>query len=182
MKVGLIRHFKVDCYTPEPWCLITPEQFAQWLDQYELSDIQQPEDLPNLGIWSKCYTSNMPRAIKTAKTIFNGPIVETEALREVVMYPPIKKSIKLPMILWVYLGRFAWMLSHKSQLESKANFEKRLKYIVEEIILKDRDDVLIVSHGFLMYFLRKELLRLGFKGSNFTLAQNGVVYVFEKYE
>ena len=90
------------------------------------------------------------------------------------------ETFKLPILLWLFLGRIAWAISDKSQIESKLMFAERVKYILEELILKEDNDVLIVSHGFLMMFLRKELVNRGFKGPNFKRAENGKIYVFEK--
>ena len=133
MKVGLVRHFEVEYKLPSLFTWITPEQFEQWLNEYEMADIKNCEAEPDI-IWGKCYSSDSPRAVKTAQKLFNGPINETRILRELVVSPPIRKSIKLPLCLWFVIGRIAWMLSHKSQVESKLMFEKRLKQIVQEII------------------------------------------------
>jgi len=180
MKVGLLRHFEVECQLPGLGRLMTPDQFQQWLNEYEMSDIKDGKVESSVITWEKCYSSDLPRALKTARQIYSGQIIETQALRELVLCPPTHRNIKLPVILWLILGRMAWMLSHKSQIESKLMFEKRVSYILEEIILSDDKDVLIVSHGFLMMFLRKELLKRGFKGPSFRRADNGKIYVFEK--
>jgi broad specificity phosphatase PhoE len=180
MKVGLIRHFEVDCPIPGISKLMTPDQFRQWLQEYETSDIKYDNFEANMMRWDKCYSSDLPRALKTAQKIYSGHIIATKELRELVICPPTDRNIKLPILLWLTLGRMAWMLSHKSQIESKLMFQERVKYILEEFILKDDQEVLIVSHGFLMMFLRKELLKLGFKGPNFRKADNAKVYIFEK--
>ena len=180
MKVGLVRHFEAECHIPSIFSLMTPGQFHQWLDAYEISDIKAGKVDPSALIWEKCYSSDLPRALKTAQKIHPGPIIETKALRELVLCPPTNRNIKLPVLLWLILGRIAWMLAHKSQVESKLMLEERVTYILEELILKDDKDVLIVSHGFLMMFLRKELLKRGFKGPSFRKAANGKIYVFEK--
>lgn len=180
MKVGLVRHFEVDCQMPGIGKLMTPDQFRQWLQEYETSDIKYTKVEPSAITWNKCYSSNLSRAIKTARNFYDGQIIETQALRELVIYPPTDINIKLPILLWLIFGRMAWMLSHKSQIESKSRFQERVNYILEELILKDDKNVLIVSHGFLMIFLRKELLKHGFKGPEFKKADNGKLYIFEK--
>ncbi|WP_094605537.1 hypothetical protein SPSIL_013140 [Sporomusa silvacetica DSM 10669] len=180
MKIGLVRHFEVEYQLPSKLKLMTPNQFKQWLYEYEISDIKESRVEPSSIKWEKCFSSDLPRAVKTAQKLFAGQIIETKALRELAIFPPTNRNIKLPILLWLFLGRMAWMLSDKSQVESKLMFDERLKYILEEIILKEDDDVLLVSHGFLMIFLRKELLKRGFKGPNFKRAENGKIYVFEK--
>ncbi|VBB07787.1 Hypothetical protein LUCI_3052 [Lucifera butyrica] len=180
MKVGLVRHFEVECKLPGISNLVTPGQFQEWLHEYEMSDIIEGNIEPSAIIWEKCYSSDLPRALKTAQKIYSGQVVETKALRELVICPPTDRNIKLPVPLWLILGRMAWMLSHKSQIESKLLFEKRVKYILEELILKEDRNVLLVSHGFIMMFLRKELIKRGFIGPGFGRAKNGKIYVYEK--
>lgn len=180
MKVGLVRHFEVEHQPSNNLKLMTPNQFKQWVRKYERSGIKDCLLNPDRVIWEKCYSSDLPRAVKTAQKLFDGEITETKALRELPIFPPTSINIKLPVILWLFLGRIAWMLSHKSQVESKPMLKERVKYIVEEIILKNDQDILIVSHGFLMIFLRKELLKQGFRGPNFNRAVNGEIYVFER--
>jgi len=180
MKIGLVRHFEVECQLPGLGRWMTPGQFQQWLHEYEMSDIKDGEIEPSGIMWDKCYSSDLPRAFKTAQKIYDGQIIETKALRELVICPPTDRNIKLPVLLWLLLGRMAWMFSHKSQLETKPFFKERVKSIVQEIILKEDKDILIVSHGFLMIFLRKELIKRGFRGPNFKRPSNGKIYVFEK--
>lgn len=180
MKVGLVRHFEVECRLPSLGNLMTPSQFQQWLHEYEMSDIKDGKVEPSKIIWDKCYSSDLSRALKTAQKIYSDQIIETNALRELVICPPTNRNIKLPVLLWLLLGRIAWMLSHKSQIENKLMFKERVKFIMEELILKNEKDILIVSHGFLMMFLRKELLKHGFKGPSFRTPDNGIIYVFEK--
>lgn len=180
MKVGLVRHFEVECQMPNISKLMTPNQFRQWLQEYEMSDIKYGTLELSMIKWDKCYSSDLPRAIKTAQKIYDGQIIETRALRELVIYPPTDINIKLPILMWLIFGRMAWMLSHKSQLENRLIFKERVNYIVKDLMFKGDKNVLIVSHGFLMVFLRKALLKHGFKGPDFRKAENGKLYIFEK--
>lgn len=180
MKVGLVRHFEVAQQPSSNFKLMTPNHFKQWLQEYEISDIKDCMTEASGIVWKKCYSSDLPRAVKTAQKLYDGEIIELKALRELPIFPPTNINIKLPVVLWLFLGRIAWMLSHKSQVESKLIFSERVRSILEEIILKNDQDILIVSHGFLMLFLRKELLKQGFRGPNFKRAVNGKIYVFEK--
>lgn len=45
---------------------------------------------------------------------------------------------------------------------------------------KYKVNVLLVSHGAIMYYIRKELLINGFTGPSVTKAKNGFLYTFEK--
>jgi broad specificity phosphatase PhoE len=71
------------------------------------------------------------------------------------------------------------LLNHKSQPVSKLEIKKQLSETLDNI-LAGNEDTLIVSHGGVMMFLRKELMRRGFRGPEFKIANNGQLYVFEK--
>ena len=45
---------------------------------------------------------------------------------------------------------------------------------------KNDKDILIVSHGALMWCLRKALISKGFTGPHFAKAKNGYLYTFKK--
>jgi broad specificity phosphatase PhoE len=179
MKVGLVRHFKVKRGYPDKK-FVTHKELFQWLDEYEASDIEVGEtDLGSVE-WKRCFASDLSRAAKTAEIIYDGDIMKMKELREVQIYPLFKRNIKLPFLLYPVLIRLAWLMKHKSQLESKSDVEKRVKAVLDDILSQSDEDVLIVSHGALMIFMRKELLRRGFKGPKFKTPENGKLYLFEK--
>jgi broad specificity phosphatase PhoE len=179
MKIGLVRHFKVKRgYPTQKW--ITPGEFTQWMEEYEASEVEDAEvDLGGVS-WQKCYVSTIRRAEYTAETIYDGELIKTDALREVPIYPLFKRNIKLPMILYPILIRIAWYFNHKSQLEPRTDVEKRIAKIVDRILDESEDNALVVSHGGVMMFMRKELLRRGFKGPKLGKLENGKLFVFER--
>jgi broad specificity phosphatase PhoE len=75
--------------------------------------------------------------------------------------------------------RLAWWFNHPSQSGSKREVLEKIERIVDRVISEDQD-VLIVGHGGVMMFMRKELIRRGFSGPAFRRPHNGVVYIFEK--
>jgi len=180
MKIGLVRHFKVKRGFPEKK-FITGEEYLQWIKEYDASDIEIGEyDLQGIQ-WKKCFTSNMHRASKTAAHIYDGQVVITDQLREIRAYPISKRKIKLPVIVWIIMVRIAWFFNHKSQLESRQDVDQRINDLLDEILSQDQEDVLLVSHGGLMLFLRKELIRRGFIGPRLNgTPVNGKLYVYER--
>ncbi|MEH7390832.1 histidine phosphatase family protein [Bacillus sp. JJ1503] len=179
MKIGLVRHFKVKDAIPEKtW--MTPAELSKWFEDYDLSDIEKGEtDLQNLE-WETCYSSDLSRAEKTAHAIFVGKIIKTEKLREVKAYPIIQANIKLPYQLWAVFVRLAWLFNHPSQKDSVKAVKERINLFLDEVFSAGNEHVLIVSHGALMIFMRKELLKRGFKGPKISHPKNGILYVFEK--
>ena len=49
-----------------------------------------------------------------------------------------------------------------------------------EMIDSHQEDLLVVSHAGMMLYLRKELLRRGFCGPKFGMAEHARLYVFER--
>lgn len=179
MKIGLVRHFKVTRgYPTEKW--ITPSEFDQWMKEYEASDVEETEvDLGGIN-WHQCYSSTVRRAEITAEKIYNGELIKTDELREIPVYPFFKRDIKIPMILYPLCIRTAWFFNHKSQLERRTDVEKRVSKVVDRILEGNSENTLVVSHGALMMFMRKELIRRGFKGPKLGRPQNAKLYLFEK--
>ena len=79
----------------------------------------------------------------------------------------------------VIMIRLAWLLNHNSQPESKDDVKKRIEIALDQILGTEKN-ILIVGHGGIMLFMRKELLKRGFIGPSFKNPKNGELYVFEK--
>ena len=179
MRIGLVRHFKVLKEFPLGIKMVSQSQILEWFNEYDKADIEVSNtQLGNID-WDVCYTSDLHRAKKTANSIFNGQIIENEDLREIKFYPIFKKDIRLPLIFWPVLIRLAWYFNHKSQIKHKIESLKKIKDFVEEILSSQLENVLIVSHAALILYLRKELIRCGFRGPRFRKARNGRLYVYE---
>jgi broad specificity phosphatase PhoE len=82
MKVGLVRHFKVKKEFPKK-TFTSQDELFEWFAQYDASDIEEGEvDLCGVE-WKRCFTSDLPRAVKTAEKIYSGNIIKMKELREV---------------------------------------------------------------------------------------------------
>jgi broad specificity phosphatase PhoE len=177
MKIGLLRHFKVTLGYPGK--LVTSKELLIWQQEYNESQIEEIEIEHRGQIWSKCYSSDLERAKITASRAFDGNIIYSEDLREMSLYPVIRSGLRLPLWLHVTLIRVAWYLGHKSQKESKKEVITRINRVLDEAIAND-EDILIVGHGGIMMFMRKELLKRGFSGPKFNRPENAKLYIFEK--
>lgn len=177
MKIGLVRHFKVDQDFPSGK-YVTADFMGQWFKDYDEADIVYGET-PLLDVdWKACYASDMTRAVKTAESIYPDKIIQMKELREIPS-PPLKGKVKLPFILWAIWIRCSSFLNKQTRAEIK-KAEKRINLALDEIFAKGEGDILIVSHAALMVYMRKELIRRGFAGPKFKIASNGKLYIFEK--
>ncbi|WP_378956133.1 hypothetical protein [Pelosinus sp. sgz500959] len=175
MRIGVVRHFEVDCSHK---CVLSDEEFQEWVRQYDCSPIRKVTMPVEKYNWEKCYCSNLPRAIETAKYIYRGVITESVLIGEVPIMPIFKSSIKLPHAFWMIAGRIAWFLSHRSQPETMKQTKDKVERFVSDIIA-DSEESVLVTHGFLMMQIQQELINVGFAGERFKRAKCGKVYVFE---
>ncbi|MGD6831289.1 histidine phosphatase family protein [Sutcliffiella halmapala] len=177
MKIGLIRHFKVTRGYPDN--RVTAEELLKWVEEYDASEVEENDlDLKNID-WKRCYSSDLPRAVKTAEKAFKGDISFLKELREITVAPIFPPNRRLPLKLHLLSIRMAWLFNHKSQPVSKRELQKRISDTLDKILFS-KENTLIVSHGGVMMLLRKELLRRGFRGPEFKIANNGELYLFEK--
>lgn len=178
LRVGLLRHFKVERGYPNT--TISTDEFVQWVKEYDESGVIANDlDMKNIE-WKKCYSSDLPRAVTTAQAAFSGNIEYLEELREIPQAPLFQTNMKLPHPLHIVSIRTAWYFNHKSQPESRNEVVKRINSSLDKILESTTDDVLIVGHGGIMYFMQKELIKRGFIGPKIRKPMNGEVYLFEK--
>jgi len=176
MKIGLVRHFKVK--QPFPTGMrISAEDIAEWFRTYDEAEVEEGStDLGGVE-WKACYASDLPRAIYTAEKIYGGPIERMRELRELPA-PKFRTSVKLPFLGWGLLIRFSYLINRQTRQDIKAA-KTRINTVLDQAESQNDGHVLIVSHGALMAYMRKELIRRGFRGPKFALAENGKLYIFE---
>ncbi|CAM2991663.1 histidine phosphatase family protein [Hathewaya histolytica] len=177
MRIGIVRHFKVDYKVNG---MMSSSDFEEYVTSYDNAlVIENKIDLGH-SQWSKCYCSDLKRAIITAKSIYDKELEITDLLREVKMYPVKKSQLKIPSFLWSISSRIAWKLNHHSQLETITYTRKRAKEFLSKLDLNSDENILIVSHGFFLITLINELKLLGFNGGVPSEMKNGYLYILEK--
>lgn len=175
MKIGLVRHFKVKHKAPEK-ILLTASEVIEWFSGYDLADVEhQAVDLKNVN-WERCFSSPLPRAMTTAKSIFDGEIEIVNELKELAVSPLLNSNLNLPFIVWAILIR----IKSSSENDTLKRFRNTIKTFVDELLLQEEKQTLVVSHGFVMIYLQKELKSRGFNGKSFGSPANAKVYIFEK--
>jgi len=177
MRIGLVRHFPVTEPWPSGW--VTSSELQEWRKRYEAAaPIVGPIDVSAVK-WQRCFSSDLKRAFVTAQTAYSGTITQTPLLREADIPKLPTGKLRLPVWGWRLLLRFTWFAGHKSQRVARDEFHARIKAIAD-LLEQKPVDTLVVSHAGVMFFLRKELLRRGFQGPAFKLAEHARLYVFER--
>lgn len=177
MRIGLLRHFKVKCPHKR---IMTSKEFREWSERYEISKVIK-KHVEMYGIeWDICYSSDLPRAVTTAKEVYSGNIHLDKLLREVDNAPFIHaEKIKLPFEVWHICGRLAWFFKSKSQPESIKGTRRRINQFLDSIDYS-KGNILIVFHGFMLYNFQRELRRRGFEGKKIKKVKNGFLYEYIK--
>ncbi|MFP3393327.1 histidine phosphatase family protein [Brevibacillus sp. SIMBA_040] len=176
VKIGLIRHYKVKHEYPTG-TPINADELNEWFRRYDEAEIERGyTDLQGFE-WNECFTSDLPRAVKTAEIIYKGSIRKMAELQEVPP-PRFTMSVKLPFFAWAILIRSS-MFFNKQTRQAVRQAKSRVNEVLDKAVSLEKENVLIVSHAGLMMFMRKELIRRGFKGPTFRHAENGKLYIFE---
>src|SRR6187549_86649 len=157
MRIGLIRHFKVNHPFPvKRW--LSKAEVIKWFEEYDntLNIEYKKVDLGNIN-WIRCYSSNMVRAVNTANHIYDGEITEIAELSELNILHRLSDRIKLPFLVWGIVVR----IKSFSLNEDVNEFKKRIIAFIEKTIANNEGDILIVSHWFVMRVIQKELVKRG---------------------
>lgn len=175
MKIGLVRHFKVNHPFPDK-LFLSKSEVIKWFAEYDKTENIQYKNVDLNGIdWKRCYSSTMIRAVNTAKHIYSGEIVKITELQELDILHTLSDRIKLPFILWGLIVRI-----NSISANNETNiFKNEIIEFLDKILVDDKSDVLIVSHWFVMRVIRQELMKRGFVGDNFKSNEYGVLYVYE---
>lgn len=177
MRVALVRHFKVSEPMPCGW-MTAPELLA-WKARYDVAEVCPFEVTLDSESWPCCYVSDLLRARETARRIYFGEIQPMAELREAEFGLFPTGRCRLPAWVWRIMLRLAWMTGHSSQRQFRDDFRCRVRRMAD-LISTSKTDVLVVSHAGMMFYLRKELLRRGFRGPKFSIADHARPYVFER--
>jgi len=177
MRVGLVRHFKVSEPMPSGW--LTALELQEWRERYDLAEICPFEVSIDSESWARCYASHLARAEATARRIYFGDIQLTSELREAEFGLFPTGRWRFPAWVWRMLQRLTWMTGHSSQREFRDDLRDRVGRVADLIDSCDTD-ALVVSHAGMMFYLRKELLRRGYRGPKFRIAGHAQIYIFER--
>ena len=178
MKIGLVRHFKV--ISPKGKKYLTSTEFNNSMSGYDVYPVKPNKIDIDCSEWDVCYASTLSRAKTTAKTIYDGDIVETPLIVEVPLTAFVNTSARLHYMVWQIFGRIAWFFSIKSQPEIKSQTLERINQFIELIESSGHQNVLIVSHGFFMKIFINVLKKRGFRGEIDFSPKNGKLYRFVK--
>ena len=175
MRIGLVRHFKVDHPFPNKK-LLSKAEVIKWFEEYDNTENIQYKtvDLQDID-WKRCYSSTMVRSVNTAKHIYSEEIVKVPELSELDILHRLSNKIKLPFLIWGLIVRIKSFSSNKNTDQ----FKRGIAAFIDNLLTGEQEDALIVSHWFVMRVIRHELIRRGLVGDKFRSNEYGTLYVFE---
>ena len=137
-------------------------------------------DIPVFNL-KRVYVSTLPRSRDTAIEIFgNKDFICTELVSEVPLGSSFDCRMELPLWFWNITGRVQWFLNSNRQAESRKETKARASKFVE-LLNNDDCESVVVTHGFYMHTLVKEMKKAGFRISkSMRNYKNGDYVVAEK--
>jgi len=170
MSISLMRHGEPDF--PPASQKITSHQFQEFWELYNqsgLSTLSRPTGTI-LGRFQGCkavVASNLKRSLESA-TVFTkqNPMIVNPLFREVdrpYLHVPF---VQLRPKSWVYLFIALWLLGVMDRLSSFQEARGRAKACARELIRYSEHygHVLLVGHGYMNTYIRKELADAGWRG------------------
>ena len=160
MRVVIIRHAEVDfCWSRR----CASELFDSECRKYDLFPIKNVSYKIPKNVYRKIYVSEYSRSQDTAKKLFpNGEYFESGLINEVPLKSSFYTKVNMPLWFWNLTGRLQWFVNSGKQVEGRRQTRERAKEFVE-MIGNDDMDVAVVTHGFFMHTLLKEMKKVGFK-------------------
>ena len=160
MKVIIIRHGTVAYDWKRAY---SSNEFDRACFQYDKAPIMRMSyDIPFLDV-QQIYVSTLPRSRDTAIEIFGKKdFISTELVNEVPLGSSFNSKIRLPLWFWNITGRIQWFFNTGRQAESRKETIVRARKFVNRLNTSGCDSA-VVTHGFYMHALVKQMKKAGFK-------------------
>lgn len=177
MRVVIIRHGEVNYRWEKKY---TSNEFDLACNQYDKAPIDAISyEVPCLD-YHHVFVSTLSRSRDTARVIFGEFEVEsTDTLNEVPLRSCFDSEKRLPIWFWNISGRLQWMFNCARQIEGRRETRQRANQYIDLLCSSDEDSA-VVTHGFYMHTLLKEMKKRGFtvskakinyKNGNYVIAE-----------
>lgn len=133
-------------------------------DNYDKAPIiLSGKEYPKTDNMKKVYISELSRTRETAERLFQkNDFVQTALLNEVPLKSYKDSNKMYPLWLWNFAGRLQWFLQNSRQPESKKETADRAKKLIKMLETR-QEDCYLITHGFYMRVLIKELRKQGYQ-------------------
>lgn len=159
MKIVLVRHQKVNMDFKKRYSSKDYNKAWSIYDKMHIISQDIRRDLKGFDL----FVSELPRTHETARAMFGDVKFRvSDLLNEIPLVAFSDNLKKFPKGIADVVGRIQWYLNSKRQPERRRETEKRAKRTID-YIEKHTDKAYVVTHGFYMISLVRELRRRGYK-------------------
>ena len=178
MKVVVIRHAEVDfCWNRRS----TSDGFDADCSGYDSAPVKEIRyEIPRIG-YQRIYISELSRSRDTAEILFpNCDYIVSVLINEVPLKSSFDTAKKMPLWFWNTSGRIQWFMNSDRQIEGHSKTVERARQFVAMISDEDADCA-VVTHGFFMHTLLREMKKAGFRtNKSYVEYKNGDYVIAEK--
>ncbi|WP_026463415.1 histidine phosphatase family protein [Adhaeribacter aquaticus] len=184
LHIFLVRHYK-PAISRSGW--FNHKQATQFVSKYDAAGIEAILNKPKVLLFEqikRVHCSALPRAKQTALALF-GPEVElvedkifNECERKILALP----LFRFPISVWLAGARLLWLMGlNNKEIESYNKARQRAKEAAEILAHYAEEEIrtVLVAHGMLNIFIRRSLVKMGWKvirkGGNGYLAVTELV-------
>lgn len=164
MEIVLIRHGKP---TAAIYPRVSAAEFTNWVRNYNHSGIDS-DSFPDAKILKNyrnhyIVSSDLKRAIESAQICFPHMSASINNIFRELEIPRYKLPFTLKASHWLYLNRILWTCGFKGAFESFSAAKKRAQVASKQLITlaEQHNKVVVVSHGYINFYIRKNLLQMG---------------------
>jgi len=152
-------------------CLLTANEYEAWWRAYDESGLANGERPPDRLVAlareaHHIYSSTLPRAHETAKTLANGRDVKIDELFVEVPLPrPPLPLVRCNPTNWGWIARTFWTLGYSPGLEGVVDAARRANEAADRLIevASAGGTVLLCAHGFMNWMVSVALRGKGWR-------------------
>ena len=160
MKVFIIRHGRVN-YKWSTLC--SSGTFDKECSEYDKAPLMKAAMQSGIEEQPMIYISSLRRSRETAEKLWpDADYIETYLVNEVPLCAGFVTKWLIPLWIWNILGRIQWFLNSPRQREGIAETRERAQQFIN-VLCENNTDSAIITHGFYMHTLLKEMKASGFK-------------------
>jgi len=161
VKITLMRHGKPEFELSGRVSASELSGIAKSYDMSGIVDSPPKESLNLVGRHNIIVSSDLPRSRQSTASLGVSEVHSADALFRETSIPHFNNgSLKLPMSSWLIILRCMWFCGYAQNgeafLAAKARAKEAAQFLIT--LAKEFNSVLLVGHGFINYFIAKELL------------------------
>ena len=166
MEIILVRHGQP---VASENTKVTASGFGRWVQNYDKSlvakhSLPNKQELMDLDQYF-VVSSALKRAVHSAQLLTNESPQQQLSLLNEMEIPRYKLPFTLKAWTWLYLCRLLWMFGKKGKFESFKKAKQRARLATNKLIslADEQQKVLVFGHGVMNLYVRKNLVKQGWK-------------------